>query len=90
MSIGENHSLSGELVDVRGFDLTVFRIETLHISIAQVVTHDEDDIGAALTEAYRMQGSQVAGNQTGSMSRFSWVSMLGDETNLQLLDHGLR
>lgn len=53
MSIGENHSLSGELVDVRGFDLTVFRIETLHISIAQVVAHDEDDIGSALTEAYR-------------------------------------
>ena len=45
MSIGEDHSLTGELVDIRGFDLSVFRIETLNISVSQIVTHDEDDVG---------------------------------------------
>jgi hypothetical protein len=53
MSISEDHSFAGELVDMGSLNLSVFRIETLHISIAQVVTHDEDDIGPALTEAYR-------------------------------------
>ena len=53
MSIGKDHSFAGQLVDMWSLNLSVFRIETLHISIAQVVAHDEDDIGSALTEAYR-------------------------------------
>ena len=51
MSIGKDHSFSGELVDMGGLDFPILGIETLHISVAQVVTHDKDDIGPALTEA---------------------------------------
>ena len=51
MSIGKDHSFSRELVDMGGLDFPILGIETLHISVAQVVTHDKDDIGPALTEA---------------------------------------
>ena len=51
MSISKDHSFSGELVDMGGLDFPILGIETLHISVSQVVTHDENDIGLALTKA---------------------------------------
>jgi hypothetical protein len=48
MGIGKSHALARQFVDMRSLDLAIFRIETLHIPIAQIVTHDQDDIGAAL------------------------------------------
>jgi hypothetical protein len=33
---------------MRSLDLAIFRVETLHIPIAQIVTHDQNDIGEAL------------------------------------------
>ena len=46
MGVGKNHALVRELVDVRGFDLTVLRVQALHVAVAEVVTHDEDDVRA--------------------------------------------
>ena len=45
MGIGKDHALLGELIDAGGFDFAVLRVQALHISVAEVVTHDEDNVG---------------------------------------------
>ena len=44
MGIGKDHALLGELIDAGGFDFAVLGVEALHVPIAEVITHDEDDV----------------------------------------------
>jgi hypothetical protein len=48
VGIGKDHALARQFVDMRSLDLAIFRVETLYIPVAKIVTHDQDDIGAAL------------------------------------------
>ena len=48
MSIGKGHALARQLVDMRSLDLAIFRVEAMYIPVAQIVTHDQNDIGTAL------------------------------------------
>ena len=45
MPVGESHALSGKPVYVRRRDLTALRVVTLHISVAEIVGEDDEDIG---------------------------------------------
>ena len=45
VGVGKDHALLGELIDAGRFDLTVLRVQALDIAVAEVVTHDEDDVG---------------------------------------------
>ena len=44
MGLGKNHALLGELVDAGGFDFAVLGVEALHIPVAEVIAHDENDV----------------------------------------------
>ena len=45
MRVGKDHPLAGQLVGTGGRDLAMLRIQAVHVPVAQIVAHDEDDIG---------------------------------------------
>jgi hypothetical protein len=51
MSIGEPKTFAGNAIDVRGGNFSTFGIKALDVSITQIVSVDDDDIGGPASEA---------------------------------------
>ena len=45
MRVGEDHALSSELIRMRRGDFARRRRETVNVSVAEVIAHDEDNVG---------------------------------------------
>ena len=45
ITTGETDALSGETIDVRCFDVLRFGSIAADVSVAKVVSHDDDDVG---------------------------------------------
>ena len=45
MRLGERHPLGRQLIELRGGDLAVLRIEAVDVTVAKIVGEDENDVG---------------------------------------------
>jgi hypothetical protein len=44
MRIGESHPLPGKLVNMRGLDLAVLKVQAPYIPVAKIIAHNQDNI----------------------------------------------
>ena len=91
MGIGKGHALACQFVDMRSLDLAILGVEALYISVAQVITHYQNNIGAVVTPANSKQKyGRKDCEQRYRFARFHGNIVLGKETKFDLIDHWFR